>query len=270
MGATRNRSRDRKGLRATPTFDCHPGNRSLYGRGSDLPTERAKRANDAKFKNFGGFWFTWVRPVQPLPLRSRLGSSFLTRRVAGIGGAGESGVMTSVLGVREWVALGVLAVALGIGALFYAADGGDASIAPRTPVPPTPAPAPHAIAGESPWTVTFLAAGEPETVIGQSRVAALDFEYPGAPFLDVKDDAWRILAVTTFDGPAGHYDAVLTYEGEVSVRFDETEVQVSPAKGKGSLYLPIEKEEGKPVLIRVSVRDAGGPLVLKWQLAKRK
>ena len=41
------------------------------------------------------------------------------------------------------------------------------------------------------------------------------------------------------------------------------------AKGKGTILLAITKEEGKPLPIRLSLADTGGPAVLKWQLIKR-
>ena len=170
--------------------------------------------------------------------------------------------------MREWVGLGALGVALVIGALFYSVSAGDADVSPRAPEAIATT-APHAIQGESPWTITFLAAGEPESIISQSQVEALNFSYKGPPFLDVKDDQWRLLPVTQFNGPAAEYAGLVTYEGEISLSVDGQDVQVTPAQGKGTVAIPFTKLEGQPVMLRVSVRDTGGPMTLKWQLTKR-
>ena len=83
------------------------------------------------------------------------------------------------------------------------------------------------------------------------------------------DDKWRLLALTTFEGATGEYQAQITYEGEIGVVINNEPVSISPAKGKGTILLAITKEEGKPLPIRLSLADTGGPAVLKWQLIKR-
>lgn len=178
-------------------------------------------------------------------------------------------VKRSGLGLREWVGLGVLALALGIGAFFYSLNPGDSNAKPREQATPTPTQPPHPIEGESQWAVTFLENGDPERIIGQGSLPKLDLTYPGAPFLDVADDKWRLLALTTFEGAAGEYQAQITYEGEIGVVINNEPVTISPAKGKGTILLAITKEEGKPLPIRLSLADTGGPAVLKWQLIKR-
>ena len=175
----------------------------------------------------------------------------------------------SGLGLREWVGLGVLGLALAIGAFFYSLNPGDSNARPRQQPTPTATQPPHPIDGESQWAVTFLESGDPERVIGQASVPKIDFSYPGAPFLDVADDRWRMLAVTIFEGAPGNYLAEVTYEGEIGVVINNEPVTITPAKGKGSILLPLTKEEGKPLPIRLSLTDTGGPAVLKWQLAKR-
>ncbi|MEP7216822.1 MAG: hypothetical protein ABI782_11260 [Anaerolineaceae bacterium] len=175
----------------------------------------------------------------------------------------------SGLGFREWVGLGVLACALAIGAFFYSSNPGDSNVKPRELPTPTPTQPPHPIDGETQWTVTFLQGGSPERVIGQGNLPNIDFEYPGSPFLDVPDDQWRLLAITQFEGAPGEYHAQVTYEGEIGVVINNEPVTISPAKGKGTLLLALTKEEGKPLPIRLSLADSGGPAILKWQLIKR-
>ncbi len=173
------------------------------------------------------------------------------------------------LGVRELVGLGVLACALAIGAFFYSLNPGDSNAKPREQPTPTPTQPPHPIEGESQWAVTFLEQSDPERIVGQGSLGKLDLTYPGPPFLDVPDDNWRVLAVTQFEGAAGEYQAAITYEGEIGVVINNEPVSISPSKGKGTLLLAITKEEGKPLPIRLSLADTGGPAVLKWQLIKR-
>lgn len=173
------------------------------------------------------------------------------------------------LGLREWVGLGVLGLALGIGAFFYSLNPGDSNAKPRELPTPTATQPPHPIEGEAQWAVTFLENGSPERVVGQASLPKIDFSYPGAPFPDVADDKWRLLAVTTFEGAAGEYQAQVTYEGEIGVVINNEPVTISPAKGKGIIMLALKKEEGKPLPIRLTLADTGGPAVLKWQLSRR-
>ncbi len=173
------------------------------------------------------------------------------------------------LGIREWVGLGVLACGLAIGGLFYSLNPGDSNAKPRELPTPTPTQPPHAIEGETQWAVTFLERGDPERVVGQGSLGKLDLTYPGPPFLDVPDDKWRVLAVTQFEGAAGEYQATITFEGEIGVVINNEPVSITPTTGKGTVVLTITKEAGKPLPIRLTLADTGGPAVLKWQLSKR-
>src|SRR5262245_40087717 len=111
------------------------------------------------------------------------------------------------VGVREWVALGVLAFGLVLGALFFnplstngSGDGNGPSpvqLAPTfTPtVEPTATPVPPTVLDEPKgswfvrWFETTSTGGEIR--VGQGFVDSVALDVPGRPFPDTPADGWR-------------------------------------------------------------------------------
>ena len=171
------------------------------------------------------------------------------------------------LGVREYVALGALCVALAFGIYYLGAnaDGGGPTGSVSSPLPVATR---EPVTGSRPWLVTFFdtSSGTP-TAGGQSPVDTLDFDFAGAPFPDFRDDHWALLARKDFDGPAGSYILTIHFTGEIHVSIDGKDLAVTPAKGKGTAAVPITHGD-VPTVIIINMTDAGGPFQLQATLAK--
>jgi hypothetical protein len=114
----------------------------------------------------------------------------------------------------------------------------------------------------TPWSVTFLdtSSGTPVPV-GQAPLDVLKFDFAGAPFPDVKDDRWKLLARTVFDAPPGNYSLVIDFTGEIHVSFDGKDLGITPARGSGTTSLTIVQHTA-PTTILIDVADVGGPFRL--------
>jgi hypothetical protein len=192
------------------------------------------------------------------------------------------------VGLREWVALGVLGVGIVLGFLFFdptSTDGGS----PRSPVPvptfegqvevdstrtvlPTPSPTPtpvpvHRV--EQPtggWLVTYyqsLSSGG-EIRSGEGFVATLDLEFPGKPFPDFRDDAWRATASQSVATSPGRNSVRLLTDGAVRVSVDGKQVFEAPDASSAQERTVEFDSRGTSASFEVEVRDTGGPVVLRW------
>lgn len=160
------------------------------------------------------------------------------------------------IGLREIVALGALGFAAFIGYLFLDPASTDGDTAPR----PTPTPSRVVVAaGLSPWELTFVERRSSGDIVdGTLTAPELDLEYDGAPFPDMKDDAWAVFAAATFNGPPGRYLLSVTYTGEIGVTLAGETRKVSPPVGDATLRIPFEHGTG-PTAIQLRLGDVSGP-----------
>jgi hypothetical protein len=170
------------------------------------------------------------------------------------------------LGLREWVALAVVAGVLVIGASFYFAfDSSNGSPAPR------PAPTPQVVQPTAPWQLTWTAVtpGGDEAVVKQEAAPAVDFKFDRAPFPEVNDDGWRVSASTVFAGPAGAYALSISYRGEIGVSIGGADQKITPAIGEASFDIAFDLAEGESKRLFVRLRDAAGEARLSARIVKR-
>lgn len=172
------------------------------------------------------------------------------------------------VGIREAVALGALAAGLAIGVAFCdptaSQNGGGArpTAATATRVPAE---------GLSNWQVTFLEGDNPESsvVVGQGEYPALDLSFDRAPYPDVKDDHWSLVASATFSGKEGPKILELQWAGELGLRINGQEQGISPGSGADHLLrLPFE-QAASPMTFTVRLRDTGGAVRLSVRVLER-
>ena len=184
------------------------------------------------------------------------------------------------VGLREWVALGVLGIAALFGFLFFdptSTDGGTEPPATislgKTPTPtpvvtPTATPV-HVTKLPQPsggWLVVYwenvASGGEVRTGEGYSQHLALEFFE--RPFPDIRDDAWRLEASQELELDPGRYSFTLETDGEVKAWIDETQLlDEADSPNVRHSELQFDHPGGRAVL-RITVKDRGGPLRIRW------
>ena len=185
------------------------------------------------------------------------------------------------MGVREWVALGVLGVAGLFGFLFFdptSTDGGNTPPGTislgETPLPATATPEPSATPvpltqlpqPTGGWLIEYYEsrASGGELLIGSGFAAELDVEAAGRPFPDVPDDAWRVVASQEFVLEPGRYRFQLEIDGAAKVSvggkylLDEAD---HPEMRRSEVVFD---HAGGVVVLRFELRDTGGPVLLRW------
>jgi hypothetical protein len=182
------------------------------------------------------------------------------------------------LGVREWVGLALLAVAMAISFTFLDA-GARGDLTPRTPdvgvILPTPSaepspsptpPPPNEIeVPEGSWFVEYFDRGGDEPLV-QTFIEELDIEYDGAPFGDFANDDWRMTARTEIELEPGGQVFTLVHDGRVRVLVDGNEVasDSDPIADERELVV-LFQHAGGTVTILIEAADMAGPFVLRWQ-----
>ena len=185
------------------------------------------------------------------------------------------------LGLREWVALGVLGLGVLFAILFFdptSTDGGtderptiSLGEAPPTATPtpePTPTPIPITKLAEPAggWLVAYFqrSASGGELRIGEGVLERLEVDVPGRPFPDVPDDSWRLEASQQVELPAGRYVFELETDGAVRVTVDGKQL-LDQADESGTRRRSVQFDHsGGGVAVVVSVQDTGGPVRLRW------
>ena len=184
------------------------------------------------------------------------------------------------VGLREWVGLGVLGVAALFGFLFFdptSTDGGTQTPGtislgdtptPTPVVTPTATPVPITRLTEPAggWLVVYFEAASSggELRTGEGFDPTLDFDFPDRPFPDIRDDAWRLEASQDLDLEPGRYRFTLETDGEVRAWAGETQIMdesdsLNPRRSELQFDHP-----GGRVTLKFSVKDTGGPFVLRW------
>jgi hypothetical protein len=190
------------------------------------------------------------------------------------------------IGVREVVALLALVV---VGAIFWqfldpaASEVGRPPHASATPTvsrglppppptttpaaTPTPLPPPMELRRPARFRLEFF---DDRPTSGHVKVAdgavdGLALAYAGAPFPDLVDDRWSLVASAQMELPsAGRYRFVLAYRGEVTVRVDGEEVAAGGPTEAGRLEVVFEHGAG-PALLEIELRDRGGEAKVGWE-----
>ncbi len=185
------------------------------------------------------------------------------------------------IGFRELVALGVLAVAVLMGFLFFDPTSTESSSGTPATIslgnaPPTSTPRPSATATPVPvhtvappagqWMITYYerSASGGDLRTGEGFLPSLDIDIEDRPFPDMKPDAWSITLSSNLDVGEGRNRFALEVDGAVKVWVDQVLV-AEAANGDKPVKLPVEFEHkaGK-VNLTIEVRDTGGPVRLRW------
>ncbi len=140
-----------------------------------------------------------------------------------------------------------------------------------TPVPPTATPTPlplRALERPARFRVEFF---DDRPTSGHVKVAdgavdGLALEFAGAPFVDLVDDRWSLVASAWLARPGpGRYRFVLGYRGELVVRVDGVEVARAAGPSESG-RLEVEFEHGGgPAELAIELRDRGGAAALRWE-----
>ncbi len=189
------------------------------------------------------------------------------------------------IGLREWVALGVLGIAGLMGFLFFDPSSTDGSnkdfertttpqvILPGTATPaasaePSPTPVPVARLGEpgGRWLVGYYESGQSGQGIrgGEGFIENLAFDFEGRPFPDFEDDDWRLAVSQSMELAAGRYGFVLESDGALRVTAgDQILIDVSDSPQRQTHAIEFDHKGGR-VNIAIELRDTGGPIFLRW------
>ena len=183
------------------------------------------------------------------------------------------------IGVREVVAIGVLIVAGIIGFMFLdptASEGGGRPAGtvslgetPPTRVPPTATPLPDATPIDSPqrWRITYydrFFSGGYGLVADGVREGGLVVDEAGAPFNDMRDDAWKVEASVLPILDAGRWGFKLRYDCELLVTVGGEEVASGQNPDRPETIEVTFVHGGGQAGIVISCEDTGGPLLLQW------
>ena len=189
------------------------------------------------------------------------------------------------VGLREWVALGILGIAGIMGFLFFdpSSTDGQNPVFDRTAtvifVPPgTPEPTAHTSPSLTPipvvklgepggqWLVGYYESNEPGKGVrgGEGFIANLDFDYPASPFPDFTDDHWRLAVSQSMNLAPGRYGFVLESDGALRVTAGNTVLIDVPDSPQRSTHAVEFDHAGGTVNITIDVRDTGGPVYLHW------
>jgi hypothetical protein len=190
------------------------------------------------------------------------------------------------IGLREVVALLALVV---VGVIFWqfldpaASEGGSGGARPSptvrhglpapeptsTPAPtPTPLPPPQELARPARFRVEFF---DDRPTSGHVKVAdgavdGLALSYAGAPFVDLVDDRWSLVASAQVELPAeGRYRFVLVYRGELSVRVDGEEVARAAGPSEAGRLEVVFAHAAGPAQVEIELRDRGGEAAVRWE-----
>ena len=184
------------------------------------------------------------------------------------------------VGLREWVALGVLGIAALFGFLFFdptSTDGGTEK-PPTISLGETPTPTPIVTPTATAVPVTKLAqptggwlviywenvASGGEVLTGEGFTPRLALEFFERPFPDIRDDAWRLEASQEVNLEPGRYSFTLETDGAVQAWLGDLQLLDEPdSPNVRQSELQFDHPGGRAVL-RIGVKDTGGPLRIRW------
>ncbi len=184
------------------------------------------------------------------------------------------------LGLREWVALGVLGFAGLLGFLFFdptSTDGGtpppktislgtQPTATPFVKATATPVPVIRVTEPRGGWLVVYwedvASGGEIRT--GEGFVDRLALEFPGRPFPDIRDDGWRLEASQELELEPGRYGFTLESDGAVKAWAGDAQL-LDEADSSNLRRSELEFDHpGGRLMLRFAIDDTGGPAVIRW------
>jgi hypothetical protein len=177
---------------------------------------------------------------------------------------------------RDTVGLAILAIGLAIGVTFLNPGSGEGAkdeplhygttVPDVTPtVSPTPVPPPSPLAPPPDgWLLHYYnGAPAPENEDSTRVVPTLDLRFPNAPYPDMHDNNWSLVAEATYGLAPGRYVLKLEHQGDVRVTVDGGEFASQADTGAPqSLTVPINHLTS-PISIRIEARDRAGVFSLR-------
>ena len=170
--------------------------------------------------------------------------------------------------MREIVPLALLLVAIiaGLSVTLLRADNESQKEAAEELNPEAPTAVSFDVDAPEGWVLRFK---DVSSVDGQlldgpvGTVPQLNLEYPAAPFGDMRDDGWAVLAEASLRGGSGEWNFEIEYQGSVVVKVNDVEVATGQATELTRLPIKAEQQEGTSS-VSIEARDTGGPFVLRW------
>ncbi len=198
------------------------------------------------------------------------------------------------IGVREVVALAVMVV-VGVIAWQFVDEGGagsreqaagsgqrGAGSGERGTVMPGATPTARVTAVPTPTPLPLRELGRPgrfrvevfddrpssgHVKAADGAVEGLSLSYAGAPFPDLADDRWSLVASAEVELPGeGRYRFVLAYRGELAVRVDGEEVARAAGPSEAGRLEVVFAHGGGPALLEIELRDRGGTAEVRWEV----
>lgn len=186
----------------------------------------------------------------------------------------------AVIGVREVVALGALAVAGFIGFMYLdpastegtTPVGGDIHLGapPPTATPtqaPTATPVPTTrLAAPKDWFVSYyeVARSGGNILTGTAVIERISLASQSAAFMDMRDDAWSVAWEQQVTAAAGRNAFTLEFDCELTVTVDGAEIAREP-NPEGAKTVDVRFDhKGGTAMLRIEARDTGGPFLARW------
>jgi hypothetical protein len=180
-----------------------------------------------------------------------------------------------LLGLREWVGLAALLAGVAMAATFLDPSAGGSSRPPTSVGPglaaPTPTPRPDPgppipLLRPDHWVVAFhdITADGAARLDSQAVVQALEFEFEGAPFINLKDDSWKLTAEAGFTAAYGRYTVSFEHQCELKVQVDYRTVGERDQSREGDVVTFTFVHAGGNGFLKLDCRDTGGPFGLRW------
>ena len=115
------------------------------------------------------------------------------------------------------------------------------------------------------WFVTYFVDGAAEpSPSHQGIVDGLDLAYAAAPFGDLPDDAWHLVAEITLALPAGRYAFAVERDGAFAAAVDDRPIGAFADPAATVRTEVTFAHSGGDLVLRLEARDEGGPFVLRW------
>lgn len=128
----------------------------------------------------------------------------------------------------------------------------------------TPRP-PSAAAKPASWEVTYYRGLQPGRTAPDTQTVqdTLDLSIPRAPFNDMPDGNWSLVATSTLALAAGETAFTIEHQGSIRVSIDGKEQASEGASG--TLRVVVPSESNRDAALRVEAIDDAGAFRLHWR-----